>query len=95
MFLNVPLMADFYALRERRERLIDETARRANLKRRPFDYVIGHQVWKKLYKPTKLGLHASGPHNIIQVHTNGTLTIQIRPGVTERINIRRVYPVQS
>ena len=94
MFLNVPLIADFYALRGRRELLIQETARRGNLKRRHYDYVIGQQVWKKLYRPNKLGQRATGPHNIIQVHTNGTLTIQLNQGVTERINIRRLYPAR-
>ncbi len=95
MFLNVPLIADFYALRNRRELLVHdhETARRANLKRRHFDYVVGQQVWKKLYKPNKLGLRSSGPHYITQVHTNGTVTIQLRPGIIENINIRRIYPV--
>jgi hypothetical protein len=29
------------------------------------------------------------------VHANGTITVRLRPHVTERINIRRVYPFQS
>ena len=47
---------------------------------------------KKVHDPTKLGIRTQGPYKIIQVHTNGTLTMELRPGITERINIRRVIP---
>ena len=34
-----------------------------------------------------------GPkRRIVQVHTNGTVSVQIRPGVVERYNIRRLKP---
>jgi hypothetical protein len=94
MFLPIPLIADFEAVQARREMLVHETARQANLKRRHFDYAVGQQVWKRLHKPNKLGQRSTGPHDILQVHTNGNLTIQLRPGVTERLNIRRVYPAR-
>ncbi len=38
----------------------------------------------------KLDERASGPYEIVQTHVNGTVTIQLRPGLTERINIRRI-----
>jgi len=31
---------------------------------------------------SQLGQRSPGPYNVIQVHTNGTLTIKLRPGVT-------------
>ena len=31
-------------------------------------------------------------YTIKQVHVNGTITIELAPDVTERINIRRVVP---
>ena len=37
----------------------------------------------------------SGPYKIVQVHVNGTVTIQLRPGLTERINIRRIIPYKQ
>ena len=61
-------------------------------KRRRFDYAQKQRVLKKLHDPTKLGQRSTGPYTITQVHCNGTITIQIREGVTERINIRRVIP---
>ena len=38
---------------------------------------------------------ATGPHVIQQTHINGTVTIERRPGVYERVNIRRIRPYRS
>ena len=92
MFLDVPLEADWLEIQKRRRQLVNESLRRANMKRRTYDYVQGQDVLKKLHNPTKLGERTEGPFPITQVHTNGTVTISLRPEVTERINIRRVIP---
>ena len=92
MFLNVPLIADWNLLTKRRQHLVNENLRRSNLKRRQFDYAVNQKVLKKLHKVTKMGEKYSGPYDIVKVHVNGTLTIQLGPNVTERINIRRVIP---
>ena len=42
--------------------------------------------------PTTLQDRGIGPFRIIQVHTNGTITIPRTPHIVERINIRRVNP---
>ena len=54
--------------------------------------VQGQKVLKKYPKPDKLGLRREGPYPITQVHTNDNVTIELRHGVTERLNIRRVEP---
>ena len=92
MFLNVPLVADWQAIARAREQHVNENLRRANRKRRQYDYAPGQQVLKKVHQPTKLGERTTGPYLIQQVHVNGNLTIELRPGVTERINIRRILP---
>ena len=92
MFLNIPLIADWQAIAKHREQKINEDLRRANRKRRQFDYAPGQQILKKVHDPTKLGVRTSGPYTVERVHVNGTLTINLRPGITERINIRRVAP---
>ena len=92
MFLNIPLLADWHAITKQREHLINENLRRANKKRRRFDYAQNQKVLKKLHDPSKLGDRTTGPYKILQVHANGTITIELRPEVTERINIRRVIP---
>ena len=92
MFLNIPLVADWQAIAARREQHINDNLRRANKKRRQYDYTSGQKVLKKVHDPTKLGVRHSGPYAIERVHVNGTITIQLRPGLSERINIRRVIP---
>ena len=92
MFLNIPLIADWQAIAKHREHHVNENLRRANRKRRQYDYATGQKVLKKVHDPTKLGVRTSGPYTIERVHVNGTVTIELRPGVSERINIRRILP---
>ena len=54
---------------------------------RRFDYAPKQQVLKKLDNPAKLGDRKTGSYEIEEVHTNGTITIDLQDGVTERINI--------
>ena len=95
MFLNIPLMADWQLLNKKREHLVNENLRRANLKRRRYDYKVNQKILKKLHQPTKLGEWYEGPYNIEQVHVNGNVTIQLCPGVTECLNIRRIIPYHT
>ena len=92
MFLDIPIIANLQTIRDRRQVLINENLRRQNLKRRSFDYQPQQEVLVRIPNPTKLQDRAEGPYTIQQVHTNGTLTIQRGPHVTDRINIRRVIP---
>ena len=92
MFLNIPLIADWQAIATRREHHVNENLRRANRKRRQYDYAPGQQVLKKVHDPTKLGVRTTGPYTIDRVHVNGNVSIILRPGVTEHINIRRILP---
>ena len=95
MFLDIPLIADLATIRNHRQALIDENLRRQNLKRRSFDYQVGQQVLilNSDIHPAKLDpTSTEGPYEIIQVHTNGTVTIRKSAFVTDRINIRRLRP---
>ena len=68
---------------------------RQNAQHCTYDYIINQKVLKKVHDPKKLGIRTSGPYMVTKVHVNGTLTIELRPGVTERINIRRVIPYRE
>jgi hypothetical protein len=92
MFLNMPLTADCQAIARTREHHVNENLRRVNRKQRQFDYAPGQHVPKKVHNPTKLGVRTKGLYTIERVHINGNLTILLREGITERINIRRVLP---
>ena len=54
------------------------------------DYALGQQVLKKVHNPTKLEVRTKGPYTIERVHINSNLTILLREGITEHINIHRV-----
>jgi hypothetical protein len=92
MFLNLPLIADWQAIARTREHHVNENLRHANRKQRQYDYAPGQQVLKKVHDPTKLGVRTEGPYTIERIHVNGTLTILLHEGITERINILRVLP---
>ena len=95
MVLDIPVIADLIAIRDKRQQLIDDRLIKANRRRFSHDYVIGDQVLKLTYKPNKLQPRAEGPYPIEQVHTNGTVTIRTSPFVIERINIRRIKPFRQ
>jgi len=92
MLLNIPLVADLEAIRDRRQVLIDENLCRANAKCRHYDYQVNDLVWYRDFDPSKLDPRAEGPYRILRVHANGTVTVALTPHVTERINIRRIKP---
>ncbi len=88
MLLNVPLIADWQAITRNREALVNDMLLKNNQQRINYDYYIGQRVLK--YDNTikgKLTVKTSGLFEIVRVHINGTITIQLRAGVTERINI--------
>jgi hypothetical protein len=95
MFLNISLIADWHIITQRQEHFSHENLRRENQKRRGYDYAPQQLVVKKKWMPKKLGERTSGPYKIVQVHVNGTVTIQLRSGLTERINIRQILPYKQ
>jgi hypothetical protein len=92
MFLNFPLIADRHTITQRWEHLINENLIRENQKRCWYDYAPQQMVLKKKMKPCKLGKRASGQCRVLQTHVNGTLLIELRPGISEGLNIRWVIP---
>ena len=53
MLLDIPMIADLVAIRERRQLLIDENLRRQNEKRIEHHYKVGDWVMIKVYNPKK------------------------------------------
>ncbi len=76
-----------------REALVNDALLKNNQRHINYDYYVRQQVLK--YDNTikgKLTVKTSGPFVIVRVHVNGTVTIQLRAGVTERINIHCTIP---
>jgi hypothetical protein len=93
MFVDLPLVADFIQIRDRRQQLIDEKLQRQNAKRRKYRYAaIGQEVLIKSVDPTKMEPKAHGPYVIQQVYTNGTMDVARNANVVERLNIRKLIP---
>ena len=92
MFLNLPVLADLHALHAKRSEIVLKNLEISNRRRIRHVYVAGERVLLTNVE-SKLGNRAEGPFLITQVHTNGTVTIQRRPFVTERLNIRRLMPL--
>jgi hypothetical protein len=51
MFLDILLIGDLITIQAHRQHLIDESLRRANMKRRNFDYQVGQQVLQLVPDP--------------------------------------------
>jgi hypothetical protein len=95
MFMNVPLIVDWHTIAQCREQYVNDNLRSTNRKRRQYDYVPGQKVLKKVHGLVKLGVRTTGPYNIEHVHVNGTLTIELHPGITEHINICNFIPYRT
>ena len=92
MQLNIPILADYEMIRQKRQARIDYNAKRENARRRFRDYTVGDEVMILVDRPGKLDERAHGPYTVQQTHTNGTVTILRNAGVYERINVRRIKP---
>jgi hypothetical protein len=95
MFLNIPLIAGWHAITQKREHLVNANLIRENNKRRRYDNIQNQRVLKIRHKPCKLGHRTAGPYKVLQTHVNGTLTIELKPGISEKINICRVIPYKE
>ena len=93
MVIPATYLANWHQINARRKQNVLYDNARENRTRIPHDYNIGDYVYvmskdiQHKHDPVKQGLFM-----IIKVHTNATVTIQRSSSVTERINIRRVYP---
>ena len=92
MLSDIPLVIDLLQIRNKQQISVDENLRKINAKRSSYDYQPGQKNLKQKHKYTKLGGIWDGPFEINKVHVNGNVTINLREGVTERLNIRRIKP---
>ena len=85
------------ALQNTRQQLVDSRLLKENSSRIKHDYKISDQILNKsvLSLSDKLKPSFTGPYPILQVHTNGTITIHLHENLTERINIQRIKPYHT
>jgi hypothetical protein len=87
MAINIPLMLDLTLVQQNQQQLIDQQVIESNWKHFTYNYQPSQEVLKLEYKPDKLAPCATGPYWIMSVHTNGTITIQLAPHMSQRISI--------
>jgi hypothetical protein len=85
MYLNILLIANVLTLADLRQKQIDKHLMRANAKRKTHDYQVDDQVLIKraLDASSKLEPTYKGPYLIVQVHTNGAVTVLLQPNTME------------
>ena len=93
MMLPIKFQADWAAIAQRKQDVINYSNKKENKKRIRHEYKVGDMV---LYEPPKLKgkLQAprQGPFQVTKVHDNGTVTIRKGTAIEERLNIRLLYP---
>jgi hypothetical protein len=97
MYLNIPPIANILTLADLRQKQIDKRPMQANAKRKTHDYQVGDQVLIKraLDASSKLEPTYKGPYPIVQVHTNGTVTVLLQPNTMEQYNVCCITPYQQ
>jgi hypothetical protein len=92
-FLNIPLIADWHAITQKREHLIHEPLMQENQKRRQYDYLPEQRVLKKHWKPRKLDKRTSGPYRVIQTYIRHS-NYRIETGSLRETEHAESYSVQ-
>ena len=92
MVIHSTYMANWRAIYEHRRNAQIRNNPRENATRRPYNYEINEQVYIVNRDVQRRITTKTGPFTILRVHSNGTVTIQRSPSVTETISIRRLEP---
>ncbi len=93
MLFNIPFVADWCKIGERRQSLTDRGNQRKNAKQIDYDYKVGDKVLviNKGFLCKAESTYGKEPWTITRVHTNGIIRIQ-RGTKMDQLSIRRVEP---
>ena len=91
MILNMQYLADWTAIKARKQQLIRKNNIIKNSKHIPYQYKVGDMVMLENHGSNKYEQPYKGPYLVTQVNTNGTVRLKIG-AVTDTVNIRRIHP---
>ena len=93
MVLPIAYQADWAQVLLNKQLEIKRNNKKENAGRMPHTYKIGDKILLEKPKTVRRKLESprTGPYEVTQVYTNGTIRIQ-RGNISERVNIRRVSP---
>ena len=94
MVLNMQYLADWTAIKARKQQLIHENNIIENSKCIPHQYKVGNMVMLENHRANKYEQLYKGPCLVMQVHTNGTVHLKIG-AVMDTINIRCIHPYKT
>ena len=95
MLMDVPLIADLYAIRGRRQLLIDDNLIRLKKKRADHNYSVNDRVLLRVVDPVKMEDRFTGTYRIARVFVNGTIDLELEPKIVRRFRIRKVVPYRG
>ena len=81
MILPIQSLANWELIRRKKAAMIEKNNLRENSFRTQFNYKRGMKVLVEDTTGVKLSQKAKGPFKITELHTNGTVTIQLKPNV--------------
>ena len=93
MVLNTPFIADWEAIRLRKQKIIDKNNKMENSKRKEHVYSVRDQVLFRNKRARKYERPYKGPYTITKVWENGTVTLRMG-AVQTRVNIRWIKPYE-
>ena len=95
MLLPIKFQADWARIRKKKQETTERNNAAENAKRHTHEYKPGDKVL--LEKPgivSKMSTPRTGPYDVLQVYTNGTVKIRRGP-VQEKVSIRRLTPYHA
>mgnify|MGYP003336615714 CR=1 FL=1 len=92
MFVDVPLIANLVAIRNRRQLIIDRNLMQHNRKRYDYHFCVGERVMvvKKDWDKHKMKERLNGPYQILDTRTNRTVRLQMPGDMIQTVNIRKL-----
>jgi hypothetical protein len=94
MVLNTRYLADWTAIKTRKQDLIRKNNRIENSKLIPYQYRVGDQVMLENHRANKYEQPYKGPYLVMQVNDNGTVCLKMG-AVTDTVNIRCIHPYRT
>ncbi len=96
MLFDIPFIADWQKIGERRQRLTDLNNAHEHEGRIDYDYKVGQKVLlrKEGILRNAESIWHKRPRLITTVLTNGTITVQCRTNI-DRMNMQRVKPFEE
>ena len=93
MFMPINVPIDWNKIKEREQKVIRKSNERENSKQTHFQYTKGDYM--TIQKPgilRKVSVPRLGPCKVLKHHTNGDITYEKAPNVTDIVNTQLVYP---